>query len=302
MDCRSGRKAERADHTVGAMAERRSITPAGLNRRASRSLDREVARSLDAPVEALPHLDYLLKDLRSLGSTPRRIVNWLEEAGVGPGWRLLDLGCGKGAASISAARRLGCEVLGVDAFAPFVEEAREAARRSGVADRCRFERGDYRTAMKVLRARREKFDAGLMLSVAPVDEAAAVLGSVLRKDGLFIIDDAVWAGPAEDAGEMPTLEQVHEFFEDSGDQLLREHVFTPNEVLRMEAMLQRKIRARAMSLARRKPQLKPMLRRMMEQQKRAVDSLSAGPLRPVLWMVRRDAKGMRTMALKGQKR
>ncbi len=50
----------------------------------------------------------------------------------------LDLACGQGQGSVWLARR-GLDVLGWDISAVAVGRARDLARRSGVADRCRFE-------------------------------------------------------------------------------------------------------------------------------------------------------------------
>ncbi|WP_262379941.1 class I SAM-dependent methyltransferase [Nonomuraea sp. PA05] len=55
--------------------------------------------------------------------------------------RVVDLGCGRGEAAIFLAKR-GFEVVGVDFSSVALSEAREAAVRAGVADRCRFVKGD----------------------------------------------------------------------------------------------------------------------------------------------------------------
>ncbi len=51
--------------------------------------------------------------------------------------RALDLGCGCGPAAIELAR-MGHDVLGVDLSKSMIADARQAAARAGVADRCRF--------------------------------------------------------------------------------------------------------------------------------------------------------------------
>lgn len=55
--------------------------------------------------------------------------------------RVVDLGCGRGEAAVSLAKR-GFEVVGVDFSSAALSEARAAAARAGVADRCRFVKGD----------------------------------------------------------------------------------------------------------------------------------------------------------------
>jgi len=52
--------------------------------------------------------------------------------------RALDIACGQGFATVWLAQR-GLQVLGLDVSAVAIGQARELARQSGVADRCRFD-------------------------------------------------------------------------------------------------------------------------------------------------------------------
>ncbi|NBE55771.1 class I SAM-dependent methyltransferase [Streptomyces boluensis] len=66
----------------------------------------------------------------------------LDAAGIGPGDRVLDIGCGNGHTSRLAARRAdGGQVLGVDLSAPMLERARASAAQEGL-DNVTFERAD----------------------------------------------------------------------------------------------------------------------------------------------------------------
>lgn len=60
----------------------------------------------------------------------------IEEVGLKPGERVLDVGCGNGATSLEAAERVrpGGSVVGVDVSAPMLEVARERARSWSVAN------------------------------------------------------------------------------------------------------------------------------------------------------------------------
>jgi 2-polyprenyl-3-methyl-5-hydroxy-6-metoxy-1,4-benzoquinol methylase len=74
--------------------------------------------------------------------TPLPIVErMLDLAAVGPGTRLLDLGCGDGRFVIAAARR-GAEAAGIDIDPERIAEAQAAARRDGLEGIARFETGD----------------------------------------------------------------------------------------------------------------------------------------------------------------
>ncbi len=74
--------------------------------------------------------------------TPAAVVEqMLDLAKVGPGDRLIDLGCGDGRIVIAAALR-GAEALGIDIDAARIAEAESAARSAGVIDRVEFRRED----------------------------------------------------------------------------------------------------------------------------------------------------------------
>ena len=69
------------------------------------------------------------------------VARMLALAGVGPGDRLVDLGCGDGRIVIAAAQR-GASAYGIDIDPARIEEAEEAARAAGVGDRVSFAQGD----------------------------------------------------------------------------------------------------------------------------------------------------------------
>jgi SAM-dependent methyltransferase len=75
--------------------------------------------------------------------TPHPIVDaMLRLAKVGPGDLLIDLGSGDGRIAIAAAKAYGSKALGVDLDPQRIAEARESARRHGVAGSVRFLHGD----------------------------------------------------------------------------------------------------------------------------------------------------------------
>ena len=101
-----------------------------------------MSAALEMPSELLIHLPELLQDLTSMGCTLEPMLHLARMAGAGPSHRVLDLCCGKGAASIALASELGCRVVGVDLFYPFLREAREAAEEAGVGHLCAFMAAD----------------------------------------------------------------------------------------------------------------------------------------------------------------
>jgi SAM-dependent methyltransferase len=60
----------------------------------------------------------------------------LDEAGIGRGMRVLDIGCGPGAVSLMIARRVGSDgrVFAVDRDTRMIEIAREKARQAGIGN------------------------------------------------------------------------------------------------------------------------------------------------------------------------
>jgi cyclopropane-fatty-acyl-phospholipid synthase len=63
---------------------------------------------------------------------------------LGPGQRLLDVGCGWGSLALHAARHYGAEVLGITLSEPQARFARERAAELGLGHQARFEVADYR--------------------------------------------------------------------------------------------------------------------------------------------------------------
>jgi SAM-dependent methyltransferase len=119
----------------------------------------------------------------------------VELAGVAPGQRVLDVGCGNGEPALTAARAVGASgcVLGIDVSEGMVARARERARRAGVGN------VEFRVTDAESLASTAAFDAAvsrfaLMLAPDPVAAAAAVQ-RLLRPGGRFAA--AVWGEPGE---------------------------------------------------------------------------------------------------------
>ena len=75
--------------------------------------------------------------------TPQEVVDrMLELARVGKNDVLYDLGCGDGRIVVTAARLRGARGTGIDLNPVRIAEAKENAKRAGVADRASFKVGD----------------------------------------------------------------------------------------------------------------------------------------------------------------
>jgi cyclopropane-fatty-acyl-phospholipid synthase len=104
---------------------------------------------------------------------------------LGPGLRVLDIGCGWGGFGLYLNRHYGCEVLGVSLAPDQVKFANERAAAAGVADKVKFEQIDYRDVQG-------KFDRvssiGMIehLGKPHYDEYFAKTHELLADDGIML--------------------------------------------------------------------------------------------------------------------
>ena len=109
----------------------------------------KAAAAFGAPPEILPYFPELLAGMWSLGVPPDSVVTLLNGCHLPAGeTSVLDLGCGKGAVSITLARHFGFEAHGIDLYEPFIEEARKGAWERGVGYKCSFRQGDICKAVQ----------------------------------------------------------------------------------------------------------------------------------------------------------
>lgn len=256
-----------------------------------------VAGSMGVPIAALPVLDELFASCRSLGTPPARVARWLRDAGVSSRHAVLDLGCGKGAASVAIAAACAARVVGLDAHTPFIESARAYAARRGLAARCRFAVADVFDATSRGRAIRRvppptpgsrgrpgptRFDAAVMLNVAGLETTLPLLRSVVKRGGLYVVDDAV----VDRSPGGLTLAAARRLIECRADRIVREHRWAPAELRRLHRTIGRRLAARAMALAQREPSWRAVVAECLCRHAEAAAALR-DDMRPVLWMVRR---------------
>ena len=153
------------------------------------SLNASIAEALEAPLELTPYMPELLEDLWALGTNPEMVVRLLAPR-ISENTRVLDLACGKGAVSVTLARMLGCHVLGLDAMAPFIGNAKDMAEKQHVAHLCQFVPCDIRE----YRAEPNYFDVVILGAARPVlgslKQSVGVLRTMVKPGGLMVLDDA----------------------------------------------------------------------------------------------------------------
>lgn len=117
-----------------------------------------------------------------------------------PGWRLLDLACGKGELLCRWAARYGTRGLGVDLSEVFLAGARARAAELGVTDRVEFRHGDAAEAV------RDGVGVGydVVACVGATWIGGGLAGTVellrpaMRPDGLMLIGEPYWADDTPD--------------------------------------------------------------------------------------------------------
>lgn len=251
--------------------------------------DGELAAYFGLSVRLLPYLDELLVDFDELGSDAGLVAEWLGKHGIGAAARVLDLGCGKGAVAVAAARALGCSVTGIDAFVPFIDEGRRRAEAAGVAGLCEFRAGDIRGESE----KETDYDAALMLAVGPVfggpGETVGVLRRCVRSGGLMVIDDAYLLDKAVDfPGYEGLLDGLRTRIQlaSHGDEILAEKLVTRAEVEAQNRRYQARIEERGRRLAARRPDLAADIAAYVEKERRECEIIERD-IQNAVWLLRR---------------
>jgi len=114
--------------------------------------------------------------------------------GLGPGMRLLDVGCGWGSLAMHAARRYGADVVGITVSAEQARLARERVAEAGLTDRVTIRIQDYRDVDD------GPFDAVASIGMAEhvgrvrMPDYVDVLVRALRPGGRLLHHAIAWSG------------------------------------------------------------------------------------------------------------
>ncbi|MEP6790458.1 MAG: methyltransferase domain-containing protein [Ramlibacter sp.] len=134
-------------------------------------------------------------DFTRIAATMRKSGEALVGAlGIGPGMRVLDLGCGDGTTALPAAG-LGADVLGVDIASNLVNAGNLRAKNASLAN-CRFQQGD---ASDLRGLENGTFDRvvsifGAMFAPKPFDVAREMV-RVTRKGGRIVMGNWIPGDP-----------------------------------------------------------------------------------------------------------
>ncbi len=253
-----------------------------------------VAEAFGATPELLPLLPSLLADFRALGGWPEEIVDMLGKSAELPGpAAVIDMGCGKGGVSIAIAGELGYEVVGIDLFEPFLEEAVGSARMAGVGHLCSFEVADIRVVV----GEPKSFDVAVFAAVGAglFGDYAGCVGAIrqcVRPGGYLVISDGFLKN------EIPVdaifhgyeyyrlHDQVIREITAAGDLLVRE-ILVPTEKLKRQNLHDlRSLHKRAGQLARAHPQHIECLQQFLASQEAEYAFLEKATVEAV-WLLNR---------------
>jgi SAM-dependent methyltransferase len=250
-------------------------------------LEELIAGSLHADPVLMPVLDYLLQDIEVLGGDPEQIVGMIRPLKMAGGVRLvLDLGCGKGAIATALAAELGLYVTGVDAFQPFIDEARTRASAMGVLDQCLFEVADMRQLINRL----PPFDIVLYIHCGRVfgdtQQTITALRTFVRPHGFIVIGDVYRVnGAAGTNADIPDYEAVAAALTSHGDRIVAEKHGLTQESVDIKRSTTQVLERRARELMRLYPGLHAAMWEYIEGYRH--DRAATGSLVPALWIVQK---------------
>ena len=230
----------------------------------------KLAKSLTADTtDIIPFLPYLLQDLWELGSSGQEMLVLLRRyIPITTSFTALDLGCGKGAVSVTLAKALGIHFKAIDLIGDFIREACEKAAEYGVDGLCEFAVGDIKQAVRSER----NYDLAIFGAVGDVigdrAETLRAIMSAIRPGGYILLDDGYRLADDDSTllfdGEYPTLTEWQELYEKSGLLLL---AYSPAEDRPNDDRDFECISQRAQELIREYPQHREMFEHYAQNQR-----------------------------------
>ncbi|RGU94780.1 class I SAM-dependent methyltransferase [Clostridium sp. AF15-17LB] len=254
--------------------------------------EQKLAGALTAETtELIPYLPYLLQDLWELGSSPADMIRLVKEnVETSSETNVIDLGCGKGAVSVSLCRELGVRAKGIDLLPEFIEVAREKAKEFGVAHLCEFAVQDINVSVSSLSG----YDIAVLGAVGDVlgnpAETLGKLKKVVRSNGYILIDEAFLEGEQKDVRyqnyEYLTKAQWKDIFQEAGVELVAELTYQDSpEADETNDYNNRMIRRRAEELSERYPDKRRMFEGYVKSQEEECDDLN-GVISGVTWLLK----------------
>jgi ubiquinone/menaquinone biosynthesis C-methylase UbiE len=251
-----------------------------------------VADSLETHEDMLPLMPELLHDMWALGSSPELVVKLFKPLNFSPnGQGILDLGCGKGAVTITVARELGLRGKGIDACRAFLDAASEKAREMKVANLCSFEYGDIR---EVVNAEQE-YDAVIYASLGGIlgdfKEIVGALRNTVHMGGYILIDDGFFKGTEVIRRKGYEHYDLHEEtirqLMSHGDKLLKE-ICTDQETKNINDTYMALIEKRGKEMITKSPELESIIMDFVKSQREECDFIASN-ISGAIWLLQRQS-------------
>ena len=253
----------------------------------------EIAALLETEPELLSLMPELLADLEALGGSPETLVGLLQShLTPQPAWRVLDLGCGKGALSLAVCKSFGCQVVGVDAFAPFIEAARRKARKLGIEDRCTFVVGDLRRQLQPAVPYDLMVYAGLGDLLGSPNQTIGLIRTAVKPGGVIYLDDVLLKpGAARSPGYQYALDRsaMHRALTAHGDRIIAEEIQSAESLRAVNERNTAMIKLRAQSLILRLPEKAALIEAYVRRQERECANLESD-LVGASWLISRGLR------------
>lgn len=254
---------------------------------------KRLAESLTAEsTDLIPYLPYLLQDFWSLSSDADEMTALLRaHTDFDADSKLLDLACGKGAASVLLSKEFGCSAKGIDLIPAFIAEAQEKAAEHGVAERCQFLTGDVNEAV----AAERNWDlviwggSGDLLGSYP--KTLAGVARTVKPGGYVLFDDCYIPDQKQQLRFQHaylTVAQWQQVFADNGLSVIAFNEAEQEIDPEAYAGDLGNIRIRAEELARRHPGKKTLFEGYVRSQQAEYVDLQDGAV-PVLWLLKKMA-------------
>ncbi|WP_026097711.1 class I SAM-dependent methyltransferase [Baaleninema simplex] len=247
-------------------------------------VEEKLAKSLTArSTKLIPYLPYLLQDLWELGSIPKDVISLASRhIDVSKNTQILDLGCGKGAVSISLARTFGCQVKGIDMIPEFIEFSRNKAKEYRVEHLCKFKIEDINRSIQQER----NYDLVVFSSVGDVlgnwNTTLLKLKKTIKQSGYILIDEGFFE--VENNEDYPTKERWLEIFRESGVKRIDEIVLDDCELANTNQKQQSYIVKRANELKQKHPDKSDLFESYIQSQQAECDELERD-MTGVTWLL-----------------
>jgi ubiquinone/menaquinone biosynthesis C-methylase UbiE len=131
----------------------------------------------------------ILSYLDELGPSPKDVHDLMTGLELPQRFKILDLGCGKGAIDIFLAQQFNCSIRGVDAFPPFINYAIKKAKDFKLNQVCEFECNDIKKELK----KNSQYDVVVFVSVGDIYgdyiQTIGEIRKVIKPQGYLIIEE-----------------------------------------------------------------------------------------------------------------